>query len=299
MRFLSTLTAAVALFATTSCQSNDIPLATPIPDMASPSRSAATLPANFPSRPLSIPSSAPRLPRCSSACVMDARTGKVLYTHNATQRRQVASTQKVLTALVALDRGRLDERIVIQPEDTKADPTKFGLKPGESYSKRDLLTALMVRSYNDVAVALARHTAGSVGQFSYMMNAKAKSMGMHNSRFANPNGLPADQYSTAYDMAKCAYYAYRNPALRHMMDMQKASLTRPNGRTTSFNNTNKLLGKYPWVHGMKTGYTNAAGRCLISCGSHNGRHVIVVILGAKPSQIWAESENLLRWALSV
>lgn len=298
MRFVSLIASLIIGFTTTSCQSNEIPLATPVPDALAPKPQTKRLPYNYPSRPLALPDRAPRLPRCASACVMDALTGKLLYTHNASQKRQVASTQKVLTALVVLDHGSLNDRIVIEPEDTKADPTKLGVRPGESYTKRDLLTALMVRSYNDVAVTLARHTAGSLTRFSYMMNAKARSLGMYNSHFVNPNGLPGDQYSTAIDMARCAYHAYKNPELRHMVDMQHFSFKRSNGRMVSINNTNKLLGKYPWITGMKTGYTNAAGRCLISCGGLNGRHVIVVVLGAKPSQIWAESESLLRWALS-
>lgn len=267
--------------------------ATPVQTPQMPSR----LPANFPVRPLSLPSSAPPTPHCASACVMDALTGRVLYAHNANERRQVASTQKIVTALVILDRGGLDHKVVIEPSDTRADPTKLGLRSGQVYSKRDLLHALMVKSYNDVALALARDTAGSVPRFVNMMNAKARSMGMNNSYFANPNGLPANQYSTAIDMARCAYFAYRSPELRSMVCTSRFNFQLAGGRTTCITNTNKLLDKYPWVTGMKTGFTNAAGRCLVSTGGYNGRHAIVVVLGCKPSRIWMESENLLKWAL--
>ena len=129
------------------------------------------------------------------------------------------------------------------------------------------------------------------------MNAKARQMGMYNSRFANPNGLPADQYSTAIDMARCAYYVYRNPELRNIICKRQYAFTRANGRTLLLRNTNKLLTQNPWVTGMKTGYTNAAGRCLVSSAGVNGRHIIVVVLGCHPSRIWTESENLIRWAL--
>lgn len=303
MRLFALLAGFSLCLSSTSCQSfgdsNDyIPLATPVPpQLSQPVSNALPHPANFPTRPVAIPSSAPRTPRCASACVMDALTGKVLFSHNGLQRRQVASTQKLVTAMVVLDHGSLDRKVVIQPSDTKADPTKLGFRAGETYSRRELLNALMIRSFNDVALALARDTAGSVPRFAQLMNAKARQMGMYNSRFANPNGLPADQYSTAIDMARCAYYVYRSPELRNIICKRQYAFTRANGRTLLLRNTNKLLNQHPWVTGMKTGYTNAAGRCLVSSAGFNGRHVIVVVLGCHPSRIWTESENLIRWAL--
>lgn len=303
MRLFALLAGFSLCLSSTSCQSfgdsNDyIPLATPVPpQLSQPVSNTLPRPANFPTRPVAIPSSAPRTPRCASACVMDALTGKVLFSHNGLQRRQVASTQKLVTAMVVLDHGSLDRKVVIQPSDTKADPTKLGFRAGETYSRRELLNALMIRSFNDVALALARDTAGSVPRFAQLMNAKARQMGMYNSRFANPNGLPADQYSTAIDMARCAYYVYRSPELRNIICKRQYAFTRANGRTLLLRNTNKLLNQHPWVTGMKTGYTNAAGRCLVSSAGFNGRHVIVVVLGCHPSRIWVESENLLKWAL--
>ena len=301
MRLFALLAGFSLCLSSTSCQSygdssDYIPLATPVPpQLSQPVSHALPRPANFPTRPVAIPSSAPRTPR--SACVMDALTGKVLFSHNGLQHRQVASTQKLVTAMVVMEHGSLDKKVVIQPSDTKADPTKLGFRAGEVYSRRELLNAMMIRSFNDVALALARDTAGSVPRFAQLMNAKARQMGMYNSRFANPNGLPADQYSTAIDMARCAYYVYRNPELRNIICKRQYAFTRANGRTLLLRNTNKLLTQNPWVTGMKTGYTNAAGRCLVSSAGVNGRHVIVVVLGCHPSRIWTESENLIRWAL--
>lgn len=305
MRLIALLACVTASLSTIGCESlgsdsySSIPVATPVATATPVQRpqQPTRLPANFPVRPLALPASAPPTPNCASACVMDALTGRVLYSHNANERRQVASTQKIVTALVVLDHGHLNDDIVIAPSDTQADPTKLGLRSGQVYCKKDLLQALMVKSYNDVALALARDTAGSVPRFINLMNAKARSMGMYNSHFANPNGLPANQYSTATDMARCAYFAYRNPDLRSMVCTNKFNFNLANGRTTTISNTNKLLDKYPWVTGMKTGFTNAAGRCLVSTGGYNGRHAIVVVLGCKPSRIWTESENLLKWAL--
>lgn len=279
MRLFALLAGFSLCLSSTSCQSfgdsNDyIPLATPVPpQLSQPVSNALPHPANFPTRPVAIPSSAPRTPRCASACVMDALTGKVLFSHNGLQRRQVASTQKLVTAMVVLDHGSLDRKVVIQPSDTKADPTKLGFRAGETYSRRELLNALMIRSFNDVALALARDTAGSVPRFAQLMNAKARQMGMYNSRFANPNGLPADQYSTAIDMARCAYYVYRSPELRNIICKRQYAFTRANGRTLLLRNTNKLLNQHPWVTGMKTGYTNAAGRCLVSSAEIGRAHV--------------------------
>lgn len=303
MRLFALLAGFTLCLSSTSCQSygdssDYIPLATPVPpQLSQPVAHALPRPANFPTRPVAIPPRAPRTPRCASACVMDALTGKVLFSHNGLQHRQVASTQKLVTAMVVLEHGSLDSKVVIQPSDTKADPTKLGFRAGEVYSRRELLNALMVRSFNDVAVALARDTAGSIPRFAQLMNAKARQMGMYNSRFVNPNGLPADQYSTAIDMARCAYYVYRNPELRSIICKRQYAFTRANGKTLLLRNTNKLLSQHPWVTGMKTGYTNAAGRCLVSSAGFNGRHVIVVVLGCHPSRIWTESENLLKWAL--
>ena len=303
MRLFALLAGFSLCLSSTSCQSygdssDYIPLATPVPpQLSQPVSHALPRPANFPTRPVAIPSSAPRTPRCASVCVMDALTGKVLFSHNGLQHRQVASTQKLVTAMVVMEHGSLDKKVVIQPSDTKADPTKLGFRAGEVYSRRELLNAMMIRSFNDVALALARDTAGSVPPFAQLMNAKARQMGMYNSRFANPNGLPADQYSTAIDMARCAYYVYRNPELRNIICKRQYAFTRANGRTLLLRNTNKLLTQNPWVTGMKTGYTNAAGRCLVSSAGVNGRHVIVVVLGCHPSRIWTESENLIRWAL--
>lgn len=253
----------------------------------------AARPAYRPSTP------APRPTGAAAVCVIDPRTGTVLYEHNARTRRQVASTQKIITALCVCDAGGLDRMVTINREDVKAPPIKLNLTPGTSYRKMDLLRAMMTGSFNDLAMTLARDTAGSVPAFVNRMNAKARQMKMYNSHFENPSGLPANQYSTAYDMARAACYAYYNPIIRSLINIPEYTFTRTNGTTRRIRSTNKLLGRYPWVQGMKTGYTNAAGKCLISCGSLNGRSVIVVILGSSNAKIWDESLRYLRWALDI
>lgn len=245
-----------------------------------------------------IPNVAPPQVYGESAIVIDARSGKVLYAKNADQRREVASTQKIVTALVALDAGSLDKQITIQSSDTQCEPTKLYLKPGEVYTRGYLTKALVVKSGNDVARALARDLGGSQAGFSALMNRKAASLGMRNSYFINPNGLPdAGQYSTARDIAIAARAAYRSPTMRSWTNTQKYTFQYSNGRTKVLENTNKLLKRVPYCDGMKTGTTNRAGRCLVSSGTLNGRSAIAVVLKSNSTHVWNDSERLLRWAL--
>ncbi len=249
--------------------------------------------------PLTRPTTPAPKPAAAAIVVIDPMNLKVIYSYRAHQKRQVASTQKIVTALCVLDAGKLDEKLLIKSSDLKAPPYKMGFKAGASYTRRDLLRALLTASHNDVALALARGTAGSVSKFVARMNARAKRMGMKNTYFANPHGLPAKQYSTAYDMALAASYAYRNPFIRRVTDSVRYAFPFSGKSKKTLTNTNELLAKYHWVNGMKTGYTHAAGRCLISSGTLNGRSVIVVVLGSTHAKIWGESLKYLKWALRV
>lgn len=244
-----------------------------------------------------IPGVAPPVIYGESAIVIDADSGKVLYAKNADSVRPVASTQKIITALTVLDSGSLSKKVVIQNSDTQCQPTKLYVKPGEVYTRAELTKALMVKSGNDIARALARDVAGSQANFSMMMNRKAASLGMRNSNFINPNGLPAQgQYSTARDIAIAARHAYRNSTIRSWVNTQKYYFRYTDGRTKLLENTNKLLKSVSYCNGMKTGTTNAAGRCLVATGNYNGRNIISVVLKSNTKHIWDDSERLLRWA---
>ena len=156
--------------------------------------------------------------KARSAILFDANTGRVLFKKNENERMPIASTQKLLTALLVAEAGNLDQKVTIKTSDTKVEPTKLYLKAGESYTRRQLLAAMMVRSFNDVACALARDYSGSVEAFCERMNARMKRLGGNDSNFRNPHGLPDDaQYSTARDIARVARAAYFNPTLRLMM----------------------------------------------------------------------------------
>ncbi|MEM1084200.1 MAG: D-alanyl-D-alanine carboxypeptidase family protein [Verrucomicrobiota bacterium] len=233
-----------------------------------------------------------------SAIVIDAYSGRVLYAKNADSVRPVASTQKIVTALAVISAGNVNKTVTIQKSDTMCEPTKLYVRPGETYSRVDLMRALMVKSGNDVARALARDVGGSQEGFAALMNRKARSLGMRQSNFINPNGLPAKgQYSTARDIAIAARAAYRVPLIRSWSRIKSYDFQFSNGRTKRLKNTNKLLERVPYCDGMKTGTTNAAGRCLVSTGTLNGRSAIVVVLKSNSANIWNDSERLLRWAL--
>ncbi|MEO6054858.1 MAG: D-alanyl-D-alanine carboxypeptidase, partial [Chthoniobacterales bacterium] len=156
--------------------------------------------------------------KAESAILIDAKTGRVLFARNENQPRAIASTQKLLTALMVAEEGNLDHTFAIEQPDTLAEPTKLGFKAGEVYSRRALLTVLLVHSCNDVAFALARDNAGSVEAFVDKMNRRAFVLGATHSHFVNPNGLPADdQYSTASDLSKIALAAHENPVIRDIV----------------------------------------------------------------------------------
>jgi len=235
-----------------------------------------------------------------SAILLDANTGQVLYKKNDTSQRAVASTQKLLTALLIAEAGNLDKKITVTLSDTQCEPFKLYIKPGQTYTRRELLHALLIRSSNDVARALARDNAGSQEAFAKKMNQRMRELGGTSSNFINPNGLPAQgQYSTARDMARVARMAYRNPTLRQIMNTRNYNFRFNSGNVVPLRNTNRLLRTYTFCNGMKTGYTNAAGHCLISSGSHNGRDVIAVVLGSTKGVVADESAKLLAHGLRI
>src|SRR5947209_36145 len=246
-----------------------------------------------PSDPTRVPNT-----RANSVMVVDARSGQILYEKNADQPRPAASTQKLLTALVVADTGYLDRQVAVEPIDTLAEPVKLNIRPGETYQRIDLLRALLVKSPNDVARCLARDNAGSVEAFAERMNQRALVLGATHSHWVNPNGLPdARQYSTARDLSTIARVAYANPTIRSIVCLPQLVFRFANGRTRELENTNKLLKRLPYCNGMKTGYTEAAGKCLIASGSRPGRDIIVVVLGDSHSGVWRDAGALLAWAL--
>ena len=251
-----------------------------------------------PSAPSSLwPSGAPPI-RAVSAILIDARTGRTIYQKNADESRQVASTQKLVTALIVAEQDPLDAPVRIAREDTTVEPTKVGLRAGESYPRRQLLRAMMVKSANDCAAALARSHSGTISLFAGEMDRIALRCGANGSHFVNPHGLPAAQHSTARDMARIAFHAYRNPDLREAMALRSYCFHYANGKLCFLDPTNKLLNRSPFFNGMKTGYTEAAGKCLISSYSKGGREFILVQLGSHAPTVFDDAEKMMYWATS-
>ena len=235
-----------------------------------------------------------------AAIEIAARTGSSLYETRADEKRPVASTQKLLTALLSLEKGHMNESVTVSKSDTWVEPSKIYIQSGQTYRKSDLIAALLVRSGNDVARCLARNHSGSQEAFSLAMNAKARSLGMNNSNFKNPHGLTVKgQFSTARDMAMLARAAYYHRTIRSITQLKRLPFRFANGKKTTFNNTNKLLQRSKYCNGLKTGYTNASGRCLISSGKNGQKEIIVVILGSTSKNIWNDSEKLLHWGLGI
>ena len=249
--------------------------------------------------PLALPAQEPII-TAESAVLFDANTGRVIYRKNENVRRAVASTQKLLTALIIAESGDLSAPVVIEQTDMMAAPTKLYVKTGERYTRQQLLTALLVKSPNDVARALARDNAGSIEDFAAKMNARMARMGGESSHFVTPTGLPADdQYSTARDMARVARAAYFNPLLREIMRTKHCMFRYATGKTIPLQNTNRVLRTYSFCNGMKTGYTDAAGHCLVSSGSWGGKDMIAVVLGSNKARVWQESALLLAYGLGI
>jgi D-alanyl-D-alanine carboxypeptidase (penicillin-binding protein 5/6) len=243
------------------------------------------------------PSTAP-VTVANSAIMIDARSGSIIFFKNPDVRRPVASTQKLLTGLLVAEHGGLESKVRVMGDDCAVEPTKLGVRPGEVYTKRDLLAAMLVHSCNDAAVCLARNDAGSVEAFARLMNNRALSLGAANSHFVNPNGLPKPgQFSTARDMARIAFAAYHNSTLRQYIRLPGLIFTYNSGRKRFLEPTNRLVTRSAIFTGMKTGYTEASGRCLISSASNGGRDVILVQLGGTHHTLWDDAERLLLWGL--
>lgn len=233
--------------------------------------------------------------------VIDPETDDVLFEKNPDLRGAIASTTKIMTGLLVVEAGDLDKVVTIELSDTQCAPVRIGLKVGETYTRRHLLTAMMVKSSNDIAQALARDNAGSVAAFTKKMDERAKALGLQNTHFVNPHGLPSltddDPYSTARDLAMIAKAADLQPEIRKIVKLQSYKFMRPDGKAIDLANTNRVLRSASYCDGMKTGYTEAAGYCLVATGERNGRRRIVVILNDTSEGVWKDAQSLLDWAL--
>lgn len=232
--------------------------------------------------------------------VIDANTMQFYYKKEAHTPTPVASTQKLVTALVVCNDGDLDRLVTVPKEVYDVEPTVVGVKPGEKYTRRQLLTSLLVKSGNDIAATLAIDNAGSIEAFAEKMNTLGRYIGMTNSHFVNPHGLPAEgQYSTARDIALAAFEAYQIPDIREMVNKATYEFVFNDGSKRMLYNTNKVLTSFEGCNGMKTGFTYAAGNCLVCSASKDGQDIISVIIKSARPYVWNDSKSLLTWALEL
>ena len=222
-----------------------------------------------------------------SAVVMDAASGRCLYEKNADARSLVASTTKIMTALLVCEQCDLQRLVTVPPQAAGVEGSSMGLAAGERLTVEALLYGLMLRSGNDAAVALAVACDGSVSRFAARMNARARALGLENTHFDNPNGLDSEQnYSTARDLAVLTRAALRNEQFRAIVGTKNKTVA---GRTLT--NHNKLLWRYPGATGVKTGYTKKAGRILVSSAMQNSWEAICVTVSDLDD--WRDHARLL------
>jgi len=247
-----------------------------------------------------VPTGAPAVGG-AAAILVSSDDGRVLYEKKADARRPIASTTKIMTATLALESLALDQVVTASKHATDAGESEIWLVPGEKLSVKDLLYAVLVKSGNDAAVALAEASAGSEEAFVDEMNAKAAGLGMKNTHFTNPHGLDnKEHYSSARDMSILARYAMQNEMFRTVVGTAKTTIPWP-GHTYDrvLKNHNALVGKVPYVTGIKTGYTGKAGFCLVVSGTRDGVSMVAVLLG-EPTALRRDSDaqKLLEYGFS-
>ena len=222
-----------------------------------------------------------------NACVLDAVTGKILYEKNPDRQSLIASTTKIMTALVVCEQCNVLDRMRIPKEAVGIEGSSMYLKEGEILTIQELLYGLMLRSGNDAAVALAIYCGGTVEGFAELMNDKARNLGLRNTHFVNPNGLDApDHYSTARDLSLLSAYAMENPVFYKTVSAKNIRIGE-----RYLTNHNKLLWRLEGADGVKTGYTRAAGRILVSSATRNERRIIAATID--DGDDWNDHANLL------
>ena len=217
--------------------------------------------------------------------IFDRNSKTILYEKNGLKQVPMASTTKIMTAIVVLENSNLNDIVTISKKSAGTGGSRLGLKANDKITVHDLLYGLMLKSGNDAAVALAEHVGGGIEGFVDLMNKKASEMGLVNSHFVTPHGLDQDKhYTTAYELACMADYALNIPKFKEIVNSKSYNIT-INARSSLIGNTNELLGSLNGVYGVKTGFTNGAGRCLVTACKRDDLDIITVVLGADTKKI--------------
>lgn len=229
--------------------------------------------------------------------IYDRKSGKVIWGKNENKRSAMASTTKIMTCIVVIENANLNDEIKISAKAAGTGGSRLGLKKDDKITIKDLLYGLMLRSGNDAAVALAEYVGKDKEGFANLMNKKAKELGLKDTHFVTPHGLDdPEHYTTAYELAKIADYALKNEMFAKIVGTKEHTIN-INGYAKQLCNTNELLGYLQGVSGVKTGFTNNAGRCLVTSVNRNDFEIITVVLGADTKKIrTADSINLIEYA---
>ena len=232
-----------------------------------------------------------------SAILMDIDSNRILYEENINEKRSVASISKIMTAVIAIESGKLNNKVIVGDEINSSYGSGIYIKIGEEMTLKDLVYGLMLRSGNDAALAIAKYVGGSVEEFVELMNKKAKDIGMKNTMFNNPSGLDQEKgnYSTAYDMAILTSYAMKLDDYKKITSTKKYTLT-TNKNVYSWINKNKLLYIYKYTTGGKTGFTEIAKRTLVSTATKDNMNLVVVTLN--DGNDWQDHQKLFEYGFN-
>ncbi|HET56157.1 MAG TPA: D-alanyl-D-alanine carboxypeptidase [Ignavibacteria bacterium] len=232
----------------------------------------------------------------SSGILMDSKTGRILWEKNSNTKRSIASTTKMMTAIVALENVSLDKVVTTSPSAADVGEAEIYLSPGEKITVENLLYGILLKSGNDAATVLAEYVGGSVDNFIKKMNKKAIILGADKTKFLNPTGLEQEgHFSTAYDLSLIARHCLQNKKFAEIVSTKKYTIPwLDNSFPRELTNHNKLLLKYDYVDGIKTGYTKKAGYCLVASATKDGKKFISVVLNASTSEdCYADSKKIL------
>lgn len=232
-----------------------------------------------------------------SILLKELKTGTTLYQFESEKRLSPASLTKIMSALVILEYGHLDDEVTVSPKAARAPKTHLRLRTGQIFRLEDLLKAMLIVSANDACLAAGEHVGGDEERFVDLMNAKAAALELHNTHFSNACGFDAPaHYSTAEDLAKLSEVALHHPVFKELVREEREIIMPINEhRAYVLRNTNRLLGRIPGVQGVKTGFTSKAGRCLIAKVSQDGSDLLLVILNSK--RRWNTATSLINYGL--
>lgn len=232
-----------------------------------------------------------------AAIIYDRKTKQIIWGKNENEKRAMASTTKIMTALVVLENSNLSDVVTISKKAAGTGGSRLKISTGDKITINDLLYGLMLRSGNDAAVALAEYVGGSIEGFADLMNKKAKELGLNNTNFVTPHGLDNEEhYTTAYELAVITDYALNNETFAKIVNTKSTAIS-INGNSKNIYNTNELLGYMSGVDGVKTGFTNGAGRCLVTSCTRDNNQIITVVLGCDTKkQRTSDSSKLIEYA---